>query len=574
MPLRLLIALAAALALADASVVTLALPPIWDELDATVEGVAAVIGVYTLALAVALPVAEWLRRRAGSRLVGAAGLGLFALASAGCGVADSLTVLIVLRAAQAVGGAAGLVATFDLLAAGRDRGGTRLWTAAAIFGTAIGPALGGALTEAFDWRAIFLTQAPLAALAGWACLHARPARRAPAGAPEASPLGAGPSGAGSPDVGAAAPARRWSLGPAIALALVSAALTAVLFLLVLLLVTGWSLSPLEAAAAVSILPVTALAAYRIPGPARGRAVAGCVLLGAGVLSLGFLPEASVAWTVAPQVLAGAGMGLALPTLAGELLPERTPGEAATLLSARHIGVTLALLVLAPITSAKIDDGVDRARERGAALVLDAKLPPLKKIDLAGSLVADLDPIDPREALKRQLAKNAGDFEDDDDEREAYATLSRRTDEMLVAEVDGAFTLAFLITGGLAVVAALALVSSGAPAPARRGLRAAALAGAATLALPAAMALAKPSLEPDPVKIANPCQKRELPDTGGIGGFIQDAALVALDRAACRFGTSREELALALVDKKAAREYEHDHGVDPRSLDLLGGIIGL
>lgn len=558
MPLRLLIALAAALALADASVVTLALPPIWDELDATVEGVAAVIGVYTLALAVALPVAEWLRRRVGARFVGAAGLGVFALASAGCGVADSLTALIVLRAAQAIGGAAGLVATFDLLAAGRDRGGTRLWTAAAIFGTAIGPALGGALTEAFDWRAIFFTQAPLAALAGWACLHVRPAGGAPAASPPA----------------AASPARRWSLGPAIALALVSAALTAVLFLLVLLLVTGWSLSPLRAAAAVSILPVTALAAYRIPGPAHARAIAGCALLGAGVLALGFLPEASVAWTVAPQILAGAGMGLALPALAGELLPERTPGEAATLLSMRHVGVTLALLVLAPITSAKIDDGVDRARERGAALVLDAKLPPLKKIDLAGSLVADLDPIDPRESLKRQLAKNAGDFEEDDDEREAYATLSRRTDEMLVAEVDGAFTLAFLITGGLAVLAALALASARPPGPARRGFRVAALAGAATLALPAAMALAKPSLEPDPVKIANPCQKRELPDTGGIGGFIQDAALVALDRAACRFGTSREELALALVDKKAAREYEREHGVNPRSLDLLGGIIGM
>ncbi|MGH2948468.1 MAG: hypothetical protein ACRDPC_19785, partial [Solirubrobacteraceae bacterium] len=61
-----LLALAVALALADASIVTLALPPILGELDVSVEGVAAVLGSYTLALALALPAAAWLRRRVGS----------------------------------------------------------------------------------------------------------------------------------------------------------------------------------------------------------------------------------------------------------------------------------------------------------------------------------------------------------------------------------------------------------------------------------------------------------------------------------------------------------------------------
>jgi drug/metabolite transporter (DMT)-like permease len=56
----------------------------------------------------------------------------------------------------------------------------------------------------------------------------------------------------------------------------------VLFLLVLLLVTGWSVSPLAAAAAVSILPATAIAASRIPGPPRPRACAGALLLAGGV----------------------------------------------------------------------------------------------------------------------------------------------------------------------------------------------------------------------------------------------------------------------------------------------------
>ncbi len=51
--------------------------------------------------------------------------------------------------------------------------------------------------------------------------------------------------------------------------------------------------------------------------------------------------------------------------------------------------------------------------------------------------------------------------------------------------------------------------------------------------------------------------------------------MAVDRAACKFGSSREELVLALADKDEARRYERKHGVDPRSpTSLLGGIIGL
>ena len=51
----------------------------------------------------------------------------------------------------------------------------------------------------------------------------------------------------------------------------------------------------------------------------------------------------------------------------------------------------------------------------------------------------------------------------------------------------------------------------------------------------------------------------MPDTGGIDGFVQDQALAALDRAACRFGSSREELALALADEDHARAYEAAYG---------------
>ena len=78
-----------------------------------------------------------------------------------------------------------------------------------------------------------------------------------------------------------------------------------------------------------------------------------------------------------------------------------------------------------------------------------------------------------------------------------------------------------------------------------------------------------------MEIADPCQDRNLPDTGGIGGLFQDISLAALDRAACDFGSSREELLLALFDDKLAKEFEREHGEDPRSLtDLGGALLGL
>src|SRR5829696_7026320 len=169
---RPLLAIGVALALADASVVTLALPALLDELDTTVEGVAAVIGVYTLVLAAALLPAETLRRRLGTATTGVVGFALFAAASVACGLAPELTTLLIARAAQAAGAAAALVGGFDAIGAGRAHP-SRLWTAASVFGVAVGPALGGAITQLLDWRAIFYAQAPVAAAGAVAAIARR-----------------------------------------------------------------------------------------------------------------------------------------------------------------------------------------------------------------------------------------------------------------------------------------------------------------------------------------------------------------------------------------------------------------
>jgi MFS family permease len=604
---------AAGLVLADASIVTLALPELLRALDTTVVGVAAVIGVYTVVLALALLPAERLVRARGSAPVAAAGFGLFALASLLCAVSDSLTVLLVGRAVQAIGGAAGLVAAFDLIEGGTAVG-RRHWLGAAVLSSAIGPALGGALTEAFDWRAIFVVQAPIAVIAvafvvaGERVLSLRaggPAAGAAAIARSAGADLAGPGATAAPPTieGSAesAASTRFAVLPSVALALLSAALTAVIFLLVLLLIAGWSISPLAAAATVSVLPLAAFGGARVRGAPLTRALAGSLSIAAGVLALAWLPDANVAWTFVPQLLAGIGMGMALPAFAGELLPERTTRDAARLLTIRHLGIALVLAILAPLASHQLDVSTERAKERGVALVLDAKLPPQDKLALAPALLSGVDAEQPRGGLQQALAAHRGDFSGAD--RRTYDRLAERADETLISAVAEAFRLVFLVTGGLALLAGALLLdrrraataatarAGASGATARAGASVATAGAAATsrgarrpgpwlaglaalvIALPAAYAAIHANSAPAPITLADPCAGRRLPGAGGITGFLQDRALQALDATACRLHSSREELVLALADPAEAKRFEQRHGTDPRSPgSLIKGLL--
>ena len=543
---RLLLAAAAGLALADASIVTLALPRLLTELHATVEGVAAVIGVYTVVLAAALLPAERLRQNHGSRKLGAAALALFAAACVGCAAAGSLELLLALRALQALGAAGALVAAFDLLNAGSEDGpGRRLWAAAAVIGFASGPAIGGLLTQLFDWRAIFVAQVPVALAAAAAALREAPT---------------GPGGEADT---AEEPSTR---APMIALALLSAALTAVLFLLVLLLVAGWNEEPIAAALAVSVLPLSALATRNAEGNPRMLAATGCLLVAAGTLCLAFLPQASLAWTILPQALAGAGIGLALPRLAGQLLPERNPRDAARLLTARHAGIALALLILAPVVASNLESATERAKERGVAIVLDSPLPPGAKLKLAPDLLKGVEQSDPRRGLERAIERASDSFSGT--QRKEFDKLGTRADDTLTEAVAESFRLAFVITAVLAIAAAAAIL----PSEARR--RALARVAMAAAAIPVAYVLLLLVVAPEPVKIANPCKERKRPQAPGIPGAMQDAAIISLDQIACHFGSSREQLVLALADEEEARRYKREHGVDPRSAgNLLEGLIG-
>src|SRR5262249_56522881 len=96
----------------------------------------------------------------------------------------------------------------------------------------------------------------------------------------------------------------------VALAMISAAIAAALFLLVLLLIEGWRLTPIGAAIVVSVMPLAALLGARVGRlveSVRARAVAGAILVSGGLAGLALLPKAEVGLTVPPQVLVCIGL---------------------------------------------------------------------------------------------------------------------------------------------------------------------------------------------------------------------------------------------------------------------------
>jgi EmrB/QacA subfamily drug resistance transporter len=101
----------------------------------------------------------------GHRRAYIAGLGLFAVSSLACGVAPNVGLLIAARAVQGVGGAAMFATTFALLNSsyrGRDRGTAYgMWGAVSGASAALGPIIGGLLTQGLSWRWIFFVNLPV-----------------------------------------------------------------------------------------------------------------------------------------------------------------------------------------------------------------------------------------------------------------------------------------------------------------------------------------------------------------------------------------------------------------------------
>ena len=438
------LALAVGVVLADSSIVVLALPDIYRELDTTVFGVTWVLVSFNLVMALAAVPAALVARRVGPGRAAAVGLAIFAGAGLACGLSDNLTTLIIARSVQALGGALAVTASLELLPAtvGSERRATMVWATAGATGAALGPAVGGILTQLVSWQSIFLIQVPIALLAAVPILTvARHEMSTRVIERELRPTG------------------RPHLWANVALAMVSASIAAALFLLVLLLIEGWRLSPIGAAIVVSMMPLAAVVGSRLSGwvaDPRARAAAGAILLAGGLGGLALLPKAEVALTLPPQALIGVGLSLVLSALTETALAGRDPQaiHGGWTISARHAGVVIGLLALTPVFTHDIAVQQKDAINAGTAVILDSPVNPLLKLDLAKKISEHLESEDGKVP---NLGNVLEPLPDDEGERTEVVQLRSELQDQLDRGATHAFSPSF---GIAALIGLLALIPIG------------------------------------------------------------------------------------------------------------------
>ncbi|MBV9310853.1 MAG: MFS transporter, partial [Solirubrobacterales bacterium] len=153
----------------DITIVNVALPKIASDLKASFSDLQWVVDAYALTLASMLLTAGSLADLLGRRLLFSIGLGLFTFTSLLCALSPSALFLILARGGQGVGGAIMFATALALLAQcfhGRERGTAfGIWGATISGAAAVGPLLGGALTEGLGWPSIFLINVPVGIVA-------------------------------------------------------------------------------------------------------------------------------------------------------------------------------------------------------------------------------------------------------------------------------------------------------------------------------------------------------------------------------------------------------------------------
>ncbi len=164
-----LVCVATFMLLLDITIVNVALPSIQEDLNASFSSLQWVVDAYALTLASFLLVAGSLGDRLGRRRIFAIGLGIFTFASLLCGLASDPTVLNVFRGLQGVGAAAMFATALALIAQefeGKERAkAIGAWGATVGGAVAIGPLIGGVITDGLGWEWIFFVNIPIGGIA-------------------------------------------------------------------------------------------------------------------------------------------------------------------------------------------------------------------------------------------------------------------------------------------------------------------------------------------------------------------------------------------------------------------------
>jgi MFS family permease len=341
----------------DGTIVSVALPSIRDDLGFTASGLAWVVNGFFIAFALVLLPAGRLGDLVGSRRVFLAGLAVFTLASALCGLASSPGLLVGARVAQGFGGGLTSAVVLGMIAqlydddAGRARG----FALAAFVGSAgasIGVVAGGVLVDAASWRWVFGVNVPIGLTvlaAAWAVL---PQGRSVA--PRSRAL-----------VPRALLVSRGFLLPNVVMFAMTVAGFSFQFLTALYLQdelgldalrTGLAYLPVTSAIAIASLVLSRRLASRIGG--ERVLLLGLVLFLAGMLLMAALPDdGSFAIDVAPGfAVMGLGFGLAMPqvvTLAMGAAPEEHTGVASGFVNTtQQAGGAVGLAVVAWVAASQ------------------------------------------------------------------------------------------------------------------------------------------------------------------------------------------------------------------------------
>jgi hypothetical protein len=208
-----------------------------------------------------------------------------------------------------------------------------------------------------------------------------------------------------------------------------------------------------------VIPAAAIATSRLVGSEAGSwgaIAAGMLLIAGGLAALALVPSAEVGWTLPPQALIGAGLALTLPGLTHSAL--EGAGSAAIhggwTIAARHAGVVIGLVILTPIFTSDLVTQQAAAQRSGTAIVLNAPLSLSAKLRLGDALDRTLAHAQNRipnlETAFRAQHPSAAD-------RPAYNRVHAALDDQVRRAATHAFSRAFLVACGIALLALPMLV---------------------------------------------------------------------------------------------------------------------
>src|SRR5229473_3295500 len=153
----------------DSTIANVALPHMQGTLSASQDQIAWVLTAYIVASAIATPLTGWLCDRFGQKYIFLASISGFTVASALCGMSNTLAEIVLARLLQGVFGAAlvplAQVVLMEINPREKQGSAMAVWGMGVMVGPILGPTLGGWLTDSYNWRWVFFINVPIGAFA-------------------------------------------------------------------------------------------------------------------------------------------------------------------------------------------------------------------------------------------------------------------------------------------------------------------------------------------------------------------------------------------------------------------------